>query len=146
MKIVISYRRADSCYLIGRVRDWPVAAFGDQSIFRDLNDFLSWVDFRAVLETETNDFECFDMVGNFWQCMGTLGGENHAQPDGKYSYPWKDDQRNDIRANPQIRRVVRGSSRKDAIGALRCSSRSGQIPEDPGLPGMRHGFRVAINL
>jgi hypothetical protein len=27
---------------------------------------------------------------------------------------------------------------------LRCSARSGQIPDDEGLPDARHGFRVVM--
>jgi formylglycine-generating enzyme required for sulfatase activity len=93
-----------------------------------------------------NEFGCFDMVGNVRQWTCSLWGEKRRQPDARYSYPWKDDQRNSLSANRQIRRVVRGSSMRDAVMALRCCARSGQLPEDPGLPGLRHGFRVVINL
>jgi formylglycine-generating enzyme required for sulfatase activity len=89
---------------------------------------------------------CFDMVGNVRQWTCSLWGEKRSQPDARYLYPWKDDQRNSLGANRQIRRVVRGSSMRDAVTALRCSARSGQLPEDRGLPGLRHGFRVVIHL
>jgi formylglycine-generating enzyme required for sulfatase activity len=93
-----------------------------------------------------NESGCFDMVGNVRQWTCSLWGEKRSQPDARYSYPWKDDQRNSLSVNRQIRRVVRGSSMGDAPTILRCSSRSGQSPDDPGLPGMRHGFRVVINI
>jgi formylglycine-generating enzyme required for sulfatase activity len=93
-----------------------------------------------------NEFGLYDLVGNTRQWTATLWGEKRTQPDAKYAYPWKDDQRNNIDANSQIRRVVRGSSMKDTNSNLRCSYRSGVIPEDPGLPGIRHGFRVVLNL
>lgn len=89
---------------------------------------------------------CFDMVGNIRQWTCSLWGEKHSQPDARYLYPWKDDQRNSLSANRQIRRVVRGSSLRDGVTMLRCSARSGQSPDDRGLPGIRHGFRVVINL
>ncbi len=54
MKIFISYRRADSTYLIGRIKDRLVNVFGDESVFRDLDDISAGVDFRTVLEKETN--------------------------------------------------------------------------------------------
>lgn len=38
MKIFISYRQADSTYLIGRIKDRQEAAFGKQSVFWDLDD------------------------------------------------------------------------------------------------------------
>jgi len=93
-----------------------------------------------------NEFGCFDMVGNVRQWTCSLWGEKRSQPDARYLYPWRNDQRNSLSANRQIRRVVRGSSMRDSIVALRCSARNGQLPDDPGLPGLRHGFRVVINL
>jgi len=53
-KIFISYRRADSTYLIGRIRDRLMVAFGEKSVFRDLDDIPAGADFRTVLEEETN--------------------------------------------------------------------------------------------
>lgn len=91
-----------------------------------------------------NDFGCFDLVGNIRQWTCTLWGEKRIAPESKYAYPWRDDRRNDLSANRQIRRVVRGSSYKDNPGALRCSTRSGQLPEDVGFPEARHGFRVIM--
>ena len=93
-----------------------------------------------------NEFGCFDMVGNIRQWTCSLWGEKRSQPDARYRYPWKDDQRNSLSANRQIRRVVRGSSMRDVVTALQCSARSGQLPDDPGLPGLRHGFRVVNHL
>ncbi len=78
-----------------------------------------------------------------WTC--TLWGEKRNLPDLKYRYPWKDDSRNNLNANGQIRRVVRGA-RKDETGSGQCNTRSGQIPDDPGLPGARHGFRVVMTV
>ena len=93
-----------------------------------------------------NELGCFDMIGNVRQWTCSLWGEKRSQPDTRYLYPWKDDQRNSISANRQIRRVVRGSSMRDSVAMLRCSARSGQLPNEPGPPGFRHGFRVVINL
>lgn len=91
-----------------------------------------------------NDFECFDFVGNVRQWTCTLWGEKRIPPDPKFAYPWKEDRRNDLSVSRQIRRVVRGSSFKDSSSLLRCSARSGQVPDDVGLPEARHGFRVAM--
>ena len=93
-----------------------------------------------------NELGCFDLVGNIRQWTCSLWGEKRSQPDARYRYPWKDDQRNSLSANSQIRRVVRGSSMRDAVLALRCSARSGQLPNDRGLPSIRHGFRVVMHL
>lgn len=93
-----------------------------------------------------NDFGIYDLVGNVKQWTCSLWGEKRIGPEARFSYPWKDDQRNDINANDQIRRVMRGSSMRGPASGLRCSSRSGHVPEDAGFPGMRHGFRVAIEI
>jgi iron(II)-dependent oxidoreductase len=91
-----------------------------------------------------NDFGCFDLVGNVRQWTCSLWGEKRIAPDSKFTYPWKDDRRNDLNASRQIRRVVRGSSMKEDAQWLRCSARRGQAPDDPGLPDARHGFRVVM--
>jgi formylglycine-generating enzyme required for sulfatase activity len=91
-----------------------------------------------------NEYGCFDLVGNVPQWTSSLWGEKRTAPDPKFAYPWKDDRRNDLNASRHIRRVVRGSSMKNDIKLLRCSVRSGQLPDDVGLPGVRHGFRVVM--
>jgi formylglycine-generating enzyme required for sulfatase activity len=92
-----------------------------------------------------NDFGCFDFVGNVRQWTCTLWGEKRINPDPAFAYPWSDDyRRNDLKANSQIRRVVRGSSFSDDPALLRCSARTGQLPEDVGFPGARYGFRVVM--
>lgn len=93
-----------------------------------------------------NEYGCFDLVGNIRQWTCTLWGEKRIAPDLKFAYPWKDDRRNDLNASRQVRRVVRGSSIKDDIVFLRCGVRSGQVPDDAGLPGARHGFRVVMSI
>lgn len=87
---------------------------------------------------------CFDLVGNVRQWTCTLWGGKRLAPDPEYSYPWKDDSRNDTTADRRIRRVVRGSTIKDPIEFNRCSIRHCQVPDDPGLPGARTGFRVVL--
>ena len=84
-----------------------------------------------------NEFGCFDMVGNVRQWTVTLWGEKLIAPDPAFAYPWKQDRRNDLNANRQIRRVIRGSSFQEDAKRLRCSARSGQFPEDAGLLAMR---------
>ncbi len=93
-----------------------------------------------------NQFECFDLVGNVRQWTITLWGEKLTTPD--FKYPWRKDARNNLNANSQIRRVVRGSSfASEEPQSLRCSARSGQFPENAaGLLGIRHGFRVAMKV
>lgn len=95
---------------------------------------------------EQNEYGCYDFVGNVRQWTCTLWGEKRVAPDPKYAYPWKDARANDLNANSQIRRVVKGSSMTDNLNLLQCSTRSGQLPDDIGFPEARHGFRVVIKI
>ena len=65
MKIFISYRRKDSTYLVGRIRDQLIAVFGDGTVFRDLDDIPAGVDFRTILEKETGGCRVSSNVGNY---------------------------------------------------------------------------------
>ena len=93
-----------------------------------------------------NEFGLHDLVGNVRQWTATLWGETRTRPDDRYAYPWEDDGRNDLGANSQIRRVLRGSSMRDSIPAMRCSARSSSAPEDRGAAGFRPGFRVMLEI
>lgn len=93
-----------------------------------------------------NDYGCFDLVGNVRQWTCSLWGEKFIEPDLQFRYPWLDDRRNNMLANRQIRRTIRGSSFQEDILYLRCSSRNGQMPGDAGWPGAGIGFRVVMNL
>lgn len=48
-KVFISYRRADSNDITGRIYDRFVNAFGENNVFKDVNNILAGRDFRSVL-------------------------------------------------------------------------------------------------
>ena len=86
MKIFISYRRADSTYLVGRIKDRLIAAFGDQSVFRDLDDIPAGVDFRTVLEEETNECDVMLVViGPQWAGITDAAGNKRLYNPGDYT-------------------------------------------------------------
>ena len=91
-----------------------------------------------------NDYGGYDFVGNIRQWTCSLWGEKHPAPEPKYAYPWKNDRRNDVDANNQIRRVIRGSSFKEEKRDLRCSIRNGQAPEQAIWRDVGIGFRVVM--
>ncbi|MBI5964080.1 MAG: SUMF1/EgtB/PvdO family nonheme iron enzyme [Chloroflexi bacterium] len=88
----------------------------------------------------------FDFVGNVQQWTRSLWGENRSAPDQFFRYPWNDDGRNALDANPQVRRVLRGSSFKNDPNDARCSARSGQFPDNAGSSEARYGFRIVLTL
>lgn len=66
----------------------------------------------------------------------TLWGEKSRQPDERFLPPWRaDDNRDDLQANSQIRRVTRG-------GPESLSTRDSELPGDRGFEDERIGFRV----
>ncbi|MEZ4661348.1 MAG: SUMF1/EgtB/PvdO family nonheme iron enzyme [Caldilineaceae bacterium] len=91
-----------------------------------------------------NAYDVCDMVGNVREWTSTLWGEELRQPDPRYGYPWRNDERNDLTANDQIRRVWRGGGHSDKLAALRCTARGAQLPPSRGAPQKRVGFRVMI--
>lgn len=85
-KIFISYRRADSTYLIGRIRDRLMAAFGDKSVFRDLDDIPAGVDFRKVLEEETSGCNVMlVIIGPQWAGITDTKGNKRLFDPGDYT-------------------------------------------------------------
>ena len=92
-----------------------------------------------------NEYGLYDLVGNVLQWTTTLWGGRVQPPDPEYAYPWRDDGRDDVQANRQIRRVLRGSAFSDPPEACTCTVRCSFLPNDRGRSGKRHGFRVVIN-
>jgi formylglycine-generating enzyme required for sulfatase activity len=91
-----------------------------------------------------NEFGFYDMVGNIrqWTCTIWEQGDT-SQPS---PYPWKDDGRNNLNANSETPRVLRGSSMKDPLLLHRCTARRGDLPESRGYIGARYGFRVLMKV
>ena len=88
MKIFTSDRRADSTYLVGRIKDRLITAFGDQSVFRDLDDIHAGVDFRTVLEKETNACNLMlVIIGHF--CAGITNMNVNKPLFDLGDYHWK---------------------------------------------------------
>lgn len=87
--------------------------------------------------------EIEDVADIIYQWTCTLWGEKQGSPDAKYRFPWKDDRRNDLTANSQIRRMICVYTKVE--GLFKVTKRIGQFPDDVGLPGARHSFRVVMN-
>jgi formylglycine-generating enzyme required for sulfatase activity len=93
-----------------------------------------------------NEFGCFDFVGNVRQWTCTLWGEKRMIPEPQFTYPWKEDGRNNLDAPSIIRRVLRGGMVSNSLKGLVCSARSSNAPDNPGAPGKRMGFRVVLKV
>ena len=91
-----------------------------------------------------NDYGFFDLVGNVRQWTCTIW-EQEDTPQA-HPYPWQEDGRNDLSANSETPRVLRGSAMRDAPFQNRCSARRGDYPERRGNMGARYGFRVVMKV
>lgn len=66
-RIFISYRRSDSITITGRMYDRLVEAFGEDHVFKDVDDIPVGVDFRAVLNREVSSADVLLVViGKEW--------------------------------------------------------------------------------
>lgn len=92
-------------------------------------------------------YGCCDMVDNAREWTTTLWGSKSRTPDDQFRYPWVDDDgRDNLNANGQIRRVIRGGSRTGSGSPARASRRGSLMPDQRGLPGARIGFRLILRM
>jgi formylglycine-generating enzyme required for sulfatase activity len=86
MKIFISYRRADSKYVVDRIRDRLVITFGKDAIFRDIESIPLGEDFSAVLNRETNGCDVMLVViGLQWVSITDKNGNKRLDDPGDFT-------------------------------------------------------------
>ena len=74
-RIFISYRRADTITITGRIYDRLVAAFGEDDVFKDVDDIPLGADFRAVLEREVAKCDVLlAIIGQQWASIPDSAG------------------------------------------------------------------------
>ena len=75
-KIFISYRRSDSEDVAGRIYDRLVAHFGDDAIFKDVDDIPFGADFRDYLNESLDQCQVvLAVIGNTWLNAGNGQGK-----------------------------------------------------------------------
>jgi TIR domain-containing protein len=68
--IFISYRRADSAPITGRIHEHLAHYFGDSVVFKDVEDIPAGADFRATLEEAVNRCDVMlVIIGPTWLTM-----------------------------------------------------------------------------
>ena len=83
-KIAISYRRADSEAMTGRIFDRLIAHYGKEAIFRDIDDIPPGIDFRLhINQTLLKTQILLVIVGPQWFGVASNGGANriHEESD-----------------------------------------------------------------
>lgn len=78
--IFISYRRADSADVTGRIYDRLVTHFGETAIFKDVDSIPLGLDFKEHLEKAVNECKIFlAVIGNEWLGMNDSTRKNRLQ-------------------------------------------------------------------
>src|SRR3972149_4470729 len=78
-KIIVSYRRADSAAIAGRIRDRLVGRYGDTSIFMDVENIPLGTDFRTqIREVLLQSDVLIAIIGPDWLGI-TKGGSSRIQ-------------------------------------------------------------------
>ncbi|MCB9453203.1 MAG: SUMF1/EgtB/PvdO family nonheme iron enzyme [Anaerolineaceae bacterium] len=74
-RIFISYRRADSNAIAGRIHDRLVEAFGEENVFKDVDDILPGSSFAKVLEEELQKCDVLlIIIGQRWVNIADADG------------------------------------------------------------------------
>ena len=86
MKIFISYRRNDSGFVVDRIRDRLVAAYGDEAVFRDVESIELGKDFAKVLDEATATCNVMLVViGPQWAGITNAQGNKRLFDPGDYT-------------------------------------------------------------
>src|ERR1700689_1302597 len=81
-KIAISYRRADSEAMTGRIFDRLIAHYGKDAIFRDIDDIPPGIDFRVhINQTLLKTHILLAIVGPQWLGMASNGSADRIQEE-----------------------------------------------------------------
>src|ERR1700691_87457 len=81
-KIAISYRRADSEAMTGRIFDRLIAHYGKDAIFRDIDDIPPGIDFRVhINQTLLKTHILLAIVGPQWLGLASDGGADRIQEE-----------------------------------------------------------------
>jgi hypothetical protein len=86
MKIFISYRRADSKYVVDRIRDRLNEAFDEDAIFRDIESIPLGQNFSDVLNQSTSTCDVMLVViGPQWASVTDSQGNKRLADPGDYT-------------------------------------------------------------
>ena len=84
-KLFISYRRADARGIAGRLGDTLGAYFGDNRVFRDIDDIAGGADFGNVIEQSLQDADAvIVLIGPDWLSMKGENGQRRLDDPGDW--------------------------------------------------------------
>lgn len=84
-KIFISYRRADSEYVVGRIYSDLCAAYGKENIFKDVDSIPLGVDFRDEIAKVVHDCDILiALIGEHWSTITDETGTTRISNPGDH--------------------------------------------------------------
>jgi len=85
LRIFISYRRADSIDITGRIYDRLVEKFGRDSIFKDVDSIPLGLDFKAYLDEQVGEYHVLlAIIGGHWLDAGDASGNRRLDDPADY--------------------------------------------------------------
>ena len=140
-KIAISYRRADSEAMTGRIFDRLIAHYGKEAIFRDIDDIPPGIDFRVhINQTLLKTHILLAIVGPQWLGMATDGSADRIQEE---SDPVRVEVETALRRRVPLIPVLIGSTKMPSSDLLPPSLKTSRSATREGRyrPGLRlpHG-------
>lgn len=115
--VFVSYRRDDSQWAAGRIKDWVSRALGEHSVFRDSDSIRVGRDFRKEIDAAVGQCKVMiALIGSTWLCQSDPSGRRRLDSESDWV-------RLEIESALQRHRVVLPVLLDDA-----------KVPEEASLP------------
>lgn len=115
----MSYRRADTRTISGRLYDRLEIAFGSENVFKDVDDIPLGHDFRQVLEREISKCDVLlAIIGREW--ASAADGQNHRRIDDEDDF---------------VRIEIEAALRRDNVLVIPVLVEGATMPSPNDLPG-----------
>jgi formylglycine-generating enzyme required for sulfatase activity/predicted ATPase len=121
----------------GRIYPWGGEPDADRANYGDTG--IGTTSAVGCFWRGASPYGVLDLSGNTWEWTCSLWGRDWRKPDFKYPYD-PEDGREDLEADSDILRVLRGGSFDSLEGLVRCASRW----DSPDVGSYFTGFRVVI--
>jgi TIR domain len=83
--VFVSYRRDDSQWAAGRIKDWVSRALGERSVFRDSDSIRAGEDFRKKIDTAVGRCKVMlALIGSTWLHQSDASGRRRLDSEGDW--------------------------------------------------------------
>lgn len=83
--VFVSYRRDDSQWAAGRIKDWVSRALGEHSVFRDSDSIRAGKDFRKEIDAAVGRCKVMlALIGSTWLDQADASGQRRLDSEGDW--------------------------------------------------------------